>query len=60
MTGEEREFLYNSIRTAPNLDELKARFIAATRLATRGNDSVCIRILTDLKEVRKVEINDGF
>lgn len=60
MTKEEHDFLYNSIRTAPNLHELKARFIAATRLATRDNDHTCIRILTDLKEARKAEINDGF
>lgn len=60
MTKEERESLFVSIQTAPTMEELRIRFLAAAKQAMSENDAISLRMLTAYKDARKAEINDGF
>lgn len=60
MTQEEREVIFESVLTAPTMDELKVRFTAAAKRAMTENDAVSLRLLTAYKDARKAEINDGY
>lgn len=60
MNKEERNALFESIQTAPTVEELKVRFMAAAKRAMADNDAISLRMLTAYKDSRKAEINDGY
>jgi len=60
MTREERLELCESITTAPTMEELKTRFMAAAKRAVAEKDAISLRMITAFKDSRKSEIDDGF
>lgn len=59
MTRDEREVLFNSILTAPTMDELKIRYVEAFKKAIAANDPVSMRMLTAFKDEAKRTLNES-